>query len=822
MTEPANNTVFFIDAYHGGVTFWDWIVSPGGGLWYFYFWPLVGEALMKRLRESPHRPAVFDMDGHAYEDMARWTPEVIAGMRRAVEAGSLEIANGTYGQPLSQTVSGESNVRHFFFGLRAIHRAVAAQVDSFVSQEPLFFPQLPQVLAGFGFRGVVLRTHWAPFGREKAFDSAFVRWRGPDGTEILTAPRYGFMRYDLLGPEHVGSNAGALLGGDVQLWGDDRFVAFRAAVAERRIRPALLTRAADLKQPESPLPDVERLESAGLRLVTARRYFDMAPARAPVVTFRPEDLPSTIPWGLGGDRLQRQGALAEGALLAAERLDAVAATVGGRSRQRRLERAWKQLLLSQHHDLHVCGPALSTRHNKAMMDVGADMAHRARRAAATVASSSLGQVAARIDTSGSGETAVVVFNPSAWPRREYLQIPVGVGGRLARGDREIAVQRVGNHVGFLAELPSIGYRVFGASTALRSASSGQGTWARAFDGHGYRATMHDDGTLRIERDGHLLAAAAGHLTVYRDGRWYDSRGESPRVRLLADGPVFRRYLVRGSVGGVPFRESVTLYRELPRIDLRTEVNFGAESRLGPQMADHSRRVAYYLQDDRKLCLNLESPLGRCLYESPYLVASSRGGRVTGLGWVALDDGRGSGLALLNRGTRGHHWRRKAGVLRQVLAWGPDDWLYAGDDLLTRGPSQYTPMRGRHVYHLAILPYRSQVELLRGAHDYLVPCQALTTEPSEGDLPPSASLLTVEPAEPMLAALFQWEGALHARLWNGSPRAQTARLISGGRLVRAVPVSLDLERAEGSARVRRWGIQTFRLEGLVPVAGGEEP
>ncbi len=825
MKQDPDSTVFLIDAYHAGVTFWDWIVAPGGGLWYFYFWPVVGEALLRRLHESPDRPAVFDMDAHAYEDMARQAPQFVANIRRAVEAGALEIANGTYGQPLSQTVSGESNVRHLFFGLRAIRRTLGVRAASFVSQEPLYFPQLPQVLAGFGFRGVLLRTHWAPFGRERACDSAFVRWRGPDGTEILTAPRYSFMSYDLLGPEHVGSAAGGLLGGDLHLWDSERLAAFRAAAAHRGITLPLLSRVADLKQPESPLPNVEALEAQGVRLVTARRYFEMAPAKPPAVTFRPGDLLATIPWGLGGDRLQRQGVLAEGALLKAERLDALAAALGGRARQRRLEQAWKGLLLSQHHDLHVCGPALSTRHNECMMEVGARMADGARRAGQAVARTALAELAARIDGSCQGERAVVAFNPSGWPRREYLEVELGEGDwRLTREGRELLVQRSGKRLAFVTQLPSLGYCVLGASPVARGEASRAARFSQegVFVGPGYRARMAEDGSLYIETDGRPLATAAGHLTAYRDGRWYNSQREAPRVRLLADGPVFRRYLVRGSVAGMPFRQRLTLYRELPRIDLRIEVDFSAESLFGPQMKDHHQRIAYYLQDEKKLCLNLESPLGRCLYESPYLVALSRGGRVTGLGWVALDDEQGGGIALLNRGTRGHHWNRRRGILRQVLAWGPDDWLYAGDDLLTRGPSKYTPMRGRHVYEAALLPFACLVDLLRGAYDYLTPCQTAVLEPSAGDLPPSASFLSVEPKEALLTALFQWDGALYARLWNASPRRTRIRLASGAGQLQATPVSLDLEGEQGSPRLRRWGIQTFRLEGLAPAAMEGEP
>ena len=177
---------YLIDAYHGGVTFWDWIGLPDGGLWYLYNWPVVGRTVMERVLLYPQIRAVLELDGHAYEEMARRMPAAVAQMREALATGRLEIANGAYGQPLAQTVGGESLLRHFYYGLAAVEDALGVRVDSYLAQEPQFFAQLPQVLAGFGYRGALLRTHWAPFGTDPAADAAVVRWRGPDGSEVPT------------------------------------------------------------------------------------------------------------------------------------------------------------------------------------------------------------------------------------------------------------------------------------------------------------------------------------------------------------------------------------------------------------------------------------------------------------------------------------------------------------------------------------------------------------------------------------------------------------------------------------------------------------
>ncbi len=842
MTDPHGDTVYLVNAYHGGVTFWDWIVAPGGGLWYFYFWPRVGEPLLDEACQRPDRPVVFEFDAHAYEDMGRRAPAAIAKMHWALSCGALEIVNGTYAQPLSQTISGECNLRHFWHGLRAIRRVLGVDVRHYLSQEPLFFPQLPQILRGFGYEGAVLRTHWSPFGTDPSRDAAFVRWRGPDGSEILTTPRYAFMDYPVLEQEHAGATTGGLLGGDLHRWDGARLRAFAAEARSRGISVPLLARVADIRPPESPLPNLEELEKDGLRAVTLERYFQLAPRdRLPLVDFGPADIPASVPWGLGGDRLQQAGTAAEGALLTAERLDAVVRAAGGpranaRRRQRRLNSAWKRLLLSQHHDLHVCGPSLSTRHNTSVAEAGRRLAAGAERSGHRVAQEALAELASRVDTSQAHGQAFIAFNASPWRHREYLEITLEGGRhRLQQLPHEAGEDSVelpsqvvrrsarGVTYGVVIDLPPLGYAVL---EAIPGGSESNHTVRRRpteslFSNAWYRAGIDAAGALRLDAaDGRRLVDAAGHLTLWRDGAWHDSRRGGPRVRLVADGPVFRRCQVRGELAGIPFCEEVTLYHELPRIDFRVRFDFGDGSLFGPQMADHRPDEAYFVQDEKKLCVNVEAPFHRALYESPYLLDRTSGGRIVGLGFVGLEDGTGRGIALLNRGTRGHHFDGGSGRLRQVLAWAPEHWLYAGEDFAEPSQTHYTYAAGRGTYEFALVPFQSEREALRASWDYLLPVLRAPVKASKGRLPASAGFLTVGPEPVLLTALFAQTSRagkdgdeVYARLWNASGRVQRARLRGGGRL-RVTPHDLDLKPDAGDAlSLRPWGIHTLRMQGL---------
>lgn len=827
-TAADDPRAYLIDAYHGGVTFWDWIGLPDGGLWYLYNWPVVGRTVMERILCYPQLRAVLELDGHAYEDMARRMPEAVDQMREALATGRLEIANGTYGQPLAQTVGGESLLRHFYYGLAAVEDALGVRVDSYLAQEPQFFAQLPQVLAGFGYRGALLRTHWAPFGTDPAADAAVVRWRGPDGSELLTVPRYTFMAYDYLEPEHEDIPHGGITGLVVHSWDSDRVQAFMQEARAHGVVHPLISRVADLKQPESPLPDaVARAARGELHFVTFREYLDLPHQEAPTVTYGPDDIPSTIPWGLGGDRLQRETARAEAAALTAERLDALAFVLGRPSEEARLEEAWKWLLIAQHHDLHVCGPSTSLRHGRATFDVGCDMARGCRQLADETAGRALDYLAAQVDTSWVQGTPVAIFNPNPWRRVDYVEM-------AARGDdfrlldetgRPLPFQTLAHHdgqatLGFVVEVPGLGYRLLdlqridGSQPAAPDPAAGEtGTFANAF----YAAEVDGGGSLHVEAQGQDLLAAGAYLTVWKDAAWHDSRDAS-RATLTHDGPVFRRYLVEGNLAAMPFRQWITMYRDLPRIDVRLDLDFGEGSLFGPSGPGSGSDAPYYLQDDRKLCVNLESQLSRCVYDSPFLLAEAEGPRLNALGWAGLERGDGQGMAYLHRGTLGCHLDREAGVLRNVLAWAPARWLYASADFVRGRPSLHTILRGRHTYEYALTPYASPGQAARRAADYRLPLTLTLGDRSPGVLPSRGSFLEVEPEEVLLSALFVQKGALYARLWNASPEPQEATLRSGAEL-RLHATRLDLTGKVPIERtaLRPWGIHTLQLEGLGTVA-----
>ena len=460
-------------------------------------------------------------------------------------------------------------------GLNAIERVLGARVDSFVAGEPQFFPQLPQVLAGFGIRNAVLRTHWAPFGTDPAADADIVQWQGPDGSQVRTVPRYGCMDYTLMKDGHPGVQNAGLTGDDFERWSEERKSQFAAQAARVGIVRPFITRLADPKPPESPFPKlITAARRPNARLVTVREYFDLPPQDEPVVSYTINDIPSTIPWGLAGEQLHREQVRAESALLVAERLDAIVQSIGGAGHEPQLDAGWKLLLRAQHHDLHLCSPWHSTRHRGSMGEVGCAFARQAAQEADAVGAVALEALAGRFGRRTAGGRAFLLFNPSPWPRRELVQLPADDGAEVWQGDTQLVTQAThengGGAVAFIAHLPPLGVDVVELRPAARTISVA-------------RAPV----TLPLTTDplaDQSAAVRGAYLTVWEDGRWHRSHVE--QIELEDDGPVFRRHRLRGRLLDLRFAQSITTIPALQRIHIATEIDFGSGRHLGPQLSDH--------------------------------------------------------------------------------------------------------------------------------------------------------------------------------------------------------------------------------------------
>lgn len=365
-----------------------------------------------------------DCDGIGWEKLAAQSPEVLAEVRAAVAAGTIEVVGGTYGQPIGLFQGGESNLRQRLLGARATRRVLGVWPRHSWTGTFEFFPQLPQLLSGCGYQGacLVAPSHWSTpsLPRER---EALVLWEGVDGTRLPCVP------------------AGAL---DLQDWPEDLAQRIQSSLSPDETPPALLQwfellPSRDwLWRSEALLPrllELARDPRFELRPVTLGELLAARDASAaPVRAYTLDDVFHGVSLGKNADCIPRLGRSGEEQLLAAESLASLMGLFGRPYASWdvyphwELEEAWKDLCTAQHHDVHelegLCG-AIGERYFEKSLGLAGEVFAR-----------TLEHLALRVDAP---EGATLVVNTLGWTRDVALS---GEGGG-----------------GIVRDVPAYGYRV---------------------------------------------------------------------------------------------------------------------------------------------------------------------------------------------------------------------------------------------------------------------------------------------------------------------------------------------------------------------------
>ena len=125
-------------------------------------------------------------DSAAFNDFKKIFTDQSAATER------IEYVNPDYAQSYLFDVEGESIISQFYYGMKMVrHNFPTAVFPAYSSEEPCFTSALPQILTSYGFKYASLKnpnTCWG--GYTTAYGGEIVNWVGPDGTKIITSPRY--------------------------------------------------------------------------------------------------------------------------------------------------------------------------------------------------------------------------------------------------------------------------------------------------------------------------------------------------------------------------------------------------------------------------------------------------------------------------------------------------------------------------------------------------------------------------------------------------------------------------------------------------------
>ncbi len=333
---PARSQrAYFVDGYHGGV----WGHYPRH---YTRF-------MLDKLEEYPAWKLNLEIEPETFDWVKQVDPEgygrFSAWLADPATASRIEFVNPAYGQPYLFNISGESIIRHLDLGIRQL-RLHFPSLDflTYSSEEPCFTSALPQLLRSFGFRYASLKnpnTCWGGYVRAHGHD--LVQWQGPDGTAIPTAPRYGV---EALKP-----------GSTWETIGNTNSREFIGAALRSGVRFPVGMCLQDAGWYNGPWLGDNTGGYQPNKHVVWREYFaEVLPqVDAPIWRLSQEDIQVSLVWGAQVlQRVAQQARRAESRILLAERVAAMDWFFDQRAWPgATLDRAWKNLMLAQHHDCWI-------------------------------------------------------------------------------------------------------------------------------------------------------------------------------------------------------------------------------------------------------------------------------------------------------------------------------------------------------------------------------------------------------------------------------------------------------------------------------------
>lgn len=642
-TAHAQGQSYFIDGYHGGI----WGHFP-----YKYASFIKGE-----MQKYPEWKVNLEIEPVTWDSIQAVDPDGYGFIRCQLMDSSytarMEYVNPAYGQPYMFNISGESIIRQLAYGMRTLRRHFpGVTFSTYSSEEPCFTTALPGILHSFGFQYASLKnpnTCWG--GYTAAHGGEMLQWVGPDGSAIRTVPRYATEKLE------KGSTW------QTNAWRNDpAYISDAMAYGIRRPVGMCLQDAGWTQGPW--LGSREALQTAphtNTTYTTWRHYFkeilkgstkDKRAAAIPDWKLSQEDIHVSLVWG--GQILQRVAAAVrqtENKLVSAEMVAALnhhfyQTPWPGQA----LDKAWTNLLLSQHHDTWIV--PYNKKHGitwQQQVDLWTDTALHISDSilsAGTVANGfsakkrNTGIRELRVyNTSGRERTSMVHYSfsmsavrPMASPllldpdgHPVQYQIEEAPEIQPTGGSKQITLH-------FEATAPSLGYATYqlvlhpvkapGPFTASRPPIISRlknGNFQLETDLYKILVDPKRGGIMRRlllkakERMGDLIPShefladtasrGIGELRgyFYKEKVFHSSQEHPATVSILTNGPLYAILKIEGKIGNTPFTQLLQLSRRDPLI--RTQLTIDWQKAAIPGIGAYPQRRHFRNVDPGKAFYN---------------------------------------------------------------------------------------------------------------------------------------------------------------------------------------------------------------------------
>ena len=728
------------------------------------------QSVLDLMREYPDFKFTMS-SARTYEWMQEKYPDLYHQIEQRVKEGRWEIIGGMWVEPDLNMPDGESLVRQILVGKRYFQKNFG--VDVKIGWNPDSFGynwQLPQIYKRSGMDYFVTqKLMWAH--EFTTFPYKFFWWQAPDGSRLLT-----YFPHDYADPIDAEP-----LGNQVAIWMPSIYgpkvpekpeMMHLYGVGDHGGGPTrvMLDHAEALRAPDSVFPKLE--------FSFAREFFADMEKKLPSMQVPTWNGELYFQYHRGVFTTQaetkRRIRRSEENVLNAEKFASVALLYGRPYPQDVMTQAWKNLLFDHFHDI-MPGSGIAVNY----VDAARNM-ENVDRAANDVTLSSLREIAARVNTQGDG-VPVILFNSLSWPRTEVAEVEAQLPGAAQKIEvvdsqgkptesQLLSLDSDTHRARFLllSHTPSFGYesyfvRAVTSAPQVRSllkASAGtlenefvrvtidpqSGCMTSLFDKKSGTEALApaetETGGPKDKICGNLLQTFvdkpkqwdAWNIDAdFEDHHWELDKADE--VKLVESGPLRAVIRVKNHFQNSTFIRDITLYAGVPRVDVKTQVEW------------HEKHILL------KVAFPLSAHNDNATYEIPFgsvqrpttrnTPAEKAQFEVPAYRWADISDGK-HGLSLLNDSKYGYD--AKGNVLRLSLLRSPDYPDPHADE-------------GHHEFIYSLYPHGGDwKEALTVRRGYELNYKLLATAPSKHDgvLPPEHSFLQIKPENVIVTALKKAE------------------------------------------------------------------
>ncbi len=770
---------------HGGYVLWKDEVKPR--LKKIFEW----------MEKYPKLRIGLDYESFTFDEFSKEDPEIVEMVSQLLEKYPDRVGLGatTYAQPLSLSISEESNARQLSYAVRTNMHYFGKTPNVYCISEFALNNQTPQLAKLCGYEAAILRSHVMGYGYPRTFDSAWGRWIGKDKTEIPAVPTYD--------KQGRGFNCCTVDNWILSRWPENKLYSLEDFEEMfSKYSPLLASRYDDLTQPIEDLTKYIETKD-NYEYVLLEDIPELYGEAKDELATTDNDFHVQMPWGYCGNEIFNGVRKAEVEAVQAEKLNALAVMLGAPSLNDKLDEAWKYALAAQHHDVTICG----------LLDLSRRFIPTSLNASEYVKNESLKAITKRF---AGAESDMLLVNPHSFAVDEWV--------------KDDNAQYV--HV----ELPPFTVKAVSPNEKKYEYSwiPENGELVTPL----YRIKLTDKGIAYIDEtvnnrrifdngEGELFSACVDNADCVSSGKW--------EVEITSVGATA---VQTGSIGSIPYRFEMRFNGDSPRIDCKSrfEVHENKIGRIGEKAGlMKSLTVDGHLHEGKlcfnmNLCLDKERRMVRDLpysisdwsgdvrvtedywYKSDYIIIDEQVSQeesfnsstyLNGIYWVCLRDSE-KGFAVFNRGCMGSAVQGN----RLSIPLMYSNLYLCGTKILD----------GIYEDEFALLPFDSSLsdaELHRKAMSYEYQPVVMHLAKGDGDLVQlAAATLKAKGGEVILTTLYPENGNIFARFCNYSDEAATAEFNAFAGTVSAETDLLGNEVAEvsdGKLSFRPWEIKTVKIK-----------